>query len=315
MSPKENFVKALTFDWPDHVPYEDVVRVLRWKGDMMWFGESGTDPWGVVWESIQGEYMPLAKGHPLSTPEEVEAFLPPRVDKLELLEEVGGLSSVGANEEFLRFGFHPHTCLERAWMLMGMENFFVSLLTHPKVVKGLLEKIVDYHIEVAHHFLRLGVDGGWAGDDYGTQRALMLAPGMWREFIKPPLARFVKTYKQAGKWFFLHSCGHITEIIEDLIEIGVDIINPVQARANDLWEWGRRFGGRIVFHGGVDTQHTLMRGTPAEVRAEVCQRLRQLAGERGGLILAPDQCMPIPQENLEALWEEIKISGRYPIRV
>jgi len=97
----------------------------------------------------------------------------------------------------------------------------------------------------------------------------------------------------------------------------MQIVSPVQARANDLQEWGRQLWGRIVFFGGIDTQHTLTRGTPEEIRREVRLRLRQLAGDRGGFIIAQDQMVPIPEENLAALaalYDEAARSGHYPIR-
>jgi len=119
---------------------------------------------------------------------------------------------------------------------------------------------------------------------------------------------------RADKWVMFHSCGHITEILDDLIEIGVDIIHPCQARANDLAEWGERFSGRVVFSGGVDTQFTMMLGTPAQVREEALLRLAQLGRDpRGGLLLWADQNMPFPAENGQALRDVIIERGVYPL--
>jgi len=315
MTVKENYLRALSFADPDHVPFEGIMQVVRYQGDMMWFGESGLDPWGVGWESIQSEFMPMAKSHPFTDWDKAESFPIPDPADFRLHPEGKRLLDSANREEVLLFSMQPHVVLERGCMLAGMEEMFAGLANEPEAAGVLLSRIADYHVGIAKRYLEEvpELDGGYLGDDYGTQRALMISPTLWRRFVKPQLRRIVEVYRAAGKWVLLHSCGHITEIVEDLIEIGVQIVNPTQARANNLEEWGCRFGGRIVFNGGVDTQYTLTRGTPEEVRREVRLRLRQLAGDRGGFIIGQDQMVPIPEENLAALYDEAARSGRYPV--
>ena len=315
MSPKENYIRAITFNSPHHIPYEDVVRNVEFEGDMMWVGEAGTDHWGVAWEFELAEYLPMVQDHPLKSPHDMDHFQPPepvfrlKGSTLEMLEALD-------REQFLLMGFHPTILFERAWFLMGMDNLLMAMIRDRERVRRLFRQIMDYQVAIARQYVQCDIDGVFLGDDYGTQRAMMMSPILWRELIKPELARVIEVYKGAGKWVKFHSCGHITEIVGDLIEIGVDIINPCQARANDLVEWGERFAGRLVIEGGVDTQFTMMLGTPDQVRQETLLRMEQLGRDpRGGLLLWADQNMPFSDENREALLNVIVEHGIYPLSI
>ncbi|MDY6877243.1 MAG: uroporphyrinogen decarboxylase family protein [Chloroflexota bacterium] len=315
MSPKENYIRAITFDYPHHIPYEDMVHNMEFEGDMMWMGEAGTDRWGVTWEFELAEYLPMVQDHPLKSPHDLDHYHPPepvfrlKQSALEMLETIN-------REQVLLQGFHPTILFERAWFLMGMEDLLVAMLCDKPRVKHLFRQIMDYQVAIAHQYVQCDIDMIFLGDDYGTQQATMMSPALWRELIKPELARVIEVYKEAGKWVRFHSCGHITEILEDMIEIGVDIINPCQARANDLAEWGERFAGRLVFDGGVDTQYTMMLGSQDEVRQETRLRLAQLGRDpRGGLLLWADQNMPFSEENRQALLDVIVEQGVYPLSI
>jgi uroporphyrinogen decarboxylase len=313
LPPKENYIRAITFASPHHIPYEDVVCQYEFEEDMMWMGERGTDRWGVRWDYRLAEYLPMVADHPIKDPEDLDRFQPPepifraKASTLEMMETLD-------REAVLLMGFHPTILFERAWFLMGMENLLVAMITDRARVKRLFGQIIDFQVAIAQQYVQCDIDGVFVGDDYGTQQAMMMSPRLWRELIKPELARLIAVYRSAGKWVKFHSCGHITEVVDDLIEIGVNIINPCQARANDLAEWGRRFGGRIVFEGGVDTQYTMMLGTPEEVAAECRLRIGQLGGDpRGGLLLWADQNMPFPAENRQAMLDVIREHGIYPL--
>ncbi|MDI7277301.1 MAG: uroporphyrinogen decarboxylase family protein [Anaerolineae bacterium] len=313
MTPKENYIRAITFAGPHHLPYEDVVRNVEFEGDMMWMGEEGTDRWGVSWRCVLPEYLPMVAEHPVKSPREMDLYRPPE-PVFRLKPSTQAMLESLDRERWLLWGFHPNILFERAWFLVGLDNLLMAMRQEPARVRSLLRRIADHQIAIAEQYVRCDIDGVFVGDDYGTQRALIMGPELWRELIKPELVRILGTYKRAGKWVRFHSCGHVTEIVDDLIEIGVDIINPCQARANDLAEWGRRFSGRIVFEGGVDTQVTMTLGTPEEVRAEAFLRIRQLGNDaRGGLLLSADQNVPIPEANRRALLDVIVNHGVYPL--
>jgi uroporphyrinogen decarboxylase len=313
ISPVENYIRAITFRYPHHIPYEPVVRTAGWVGDMLWEGEAGTDHWGVTWEYELAEYLPMVKDPPIKSPDDLDHYQPPD-PVFALRPGAERLFTAPERDAYLVCGFHPNILFERAWFLMGMDRLFVALVNDRPRIRRLLCQIMDYQVAIAREWVKLPIDMMFVGDDYGTQRALMMAPDLWRELIKPELARVLSVYRDAGKWIKFHSCGHITEILDDLIELGVNIINPCQARANDLGEWGARFGGRVTFDGGVDTQHTMMLGTADEIRAETRLRMQQLGRDpRGGLLLWADQNMPFSAENRQVLLDYIIANGVYPL--
>jgi uroporphyrinogen decarboxylase len=209
---------------------------------------------------------------------------------------------------------------DRAHLLMGLENFCMAAVDQPDRVAALLGRIADYQIGIVRRYLAMGADIIRGLDDYGGQQALLLGPRLWRKLIKPELARIIRAAKacsapgqrDGGALFWLHSCGHVMEIIPDLIEIGVDILDPVQVRANDQATAKRLYGDKICFMGGIDTQHLLTEGTPEEIITEVRERITMLA-PGGGYILAPDTLIPVPEDNYRAYLEAGERYGRYPL--
>jgi uroporphyrinogen decarboxylase len=324
MNAKENLLKAINRDNPEYIPWlvrkfphldQGIIKRVEYIGNFTGMGIEGTDDWGVHWVPSEGygkDMVCFPKVHPLEDITDLNNYRFPDTSKFEL--DSKSIKTIGSvnKDEVIIFG-QSHYCLfERAWALTGLENFLVYLYTEPKLVKKLIKGIGNYHIKMADHYINLGVDGCRVSEDLGSQRQLLMNPDQWREFFKPELKRIVEKYKKAGKLFFFHSCGHIEDIVEDLIEIGVDILNPVQAGANDLQAMGEQFGGRITFLGGIDSQHVLMLGTPEEVVAETRLRIKQLS-PGGGYIAAPDQSMPFPEANIKAMVDTVKKYGKYPI--
>ena len=135
-------------------------------------------------------------------------------------------------------------------------------------LRELLRMIADYNIAVFERYIELGVDGVSFSEDLGSQRALMISPEHFREFIKPEYARIFRVVKDAGKRINFHSCGCVQDIVGDLIDVGVDILNPVQSRANDLHRVKRTVQGRMALQGAIDTHEILMLGTPETVSGQ-----------------------------------------------
>jgi uroporphyrinogen decarboxylase len=167
-------------------------------------------------------------------------------------------------------------------------------------------------------FAALGVDIIWIGDDFGTQNRMLISPDLFREYFKPRYARLFaewKTIKPNLKIAF-HSDGYVFPILCDLVDIGLDILNPVQPKSMDPAEVKKHFGKRLTLWGTVDIQEVLPFGTPADVAAEVKLRLRT-AGSGGGLILAPAHNIQpdVPLENILAFYSAAKEFGRYPLRI
>ncbi|TKJ30125.1 MAG: hypothetical protein CEE40_06250 [Chloroflexi bacterium B3_Chlor] len=320
MDPKENLIRVITFDHPDHVPWfltmkpddpydEGSFQRLPYEGAFP-PQEGGPDMWGIGWQASDPRLMlPYPVKHPLADLTVLDDYVWPDPDDPRLLEPV----KREMDPSRLMLGTHGLTLMERAHSLVGMEHLFLALMTDPDRVKSLLRKIADFQVRMAEHFVRLGVDGGWISDDYGSQKSLLISPPMFREFFKPLLAEIVQVYKRAGLFFFFHSCGHIEPIVPDLVEIGVDVLHPVQRHANDQAKLNREYGDHIVFAGGIDTQYTLTRGTPDEVRAEALEQIA-LLGEGGGYIAGPENWLPFPPQNAKAFATAVKECGKYPLR-
>lgn len=210
---------------------------------------------------------------------------------------------------------------ERAHAMQGMDVFLLNMALYPDFAKALLRKITELCKALMGPFLEeLGdnVDIIKIGDDLGTQDSLLISPKMYREMLKPLHAEFIQFIKRRTKAkVFFHTDGDVFPLIEDFIEIGVDILNPVQTSAgkmSDLAELKRRYGSEIVFCGGIDTHRILPHGSPAEVREEV-RRVIKLLGPGGGFMVASVHTImnDVPPVNVLAMVDAVEEFGNYPI--
>ena len=265
--------------------------------------------WGVplICESNGfGELCPLSE---VSSVDEVETYEWPKVDVFDystIAKQMDEYSIYYKNAVVWAPIFHDFT-----WMC-GFENCLMLMMTEPEITKAVLRRITDFWIDVTKRVLDAGhgkIDCVSNCNDFGTQRGLVMSPEKWREFIKPELKRFYNIIKQYGARVFQHSCGSIVEIIPDLIELGADILDPIQVMAENMDPKNlvEKFGGKIVFHGGIDTQHVLPEGNEQEVRAEVRRIIRTLSS-KGGYILCGSQgyMEDIPISNIVAMYDEAK---------
>ena len=210
--------------------------------------------------------------------------------------------------------------IEMANSIRGHQNFFMDMASNQAFAEALLDRITDFfeaYYEGALAAAGEHIDIVFFGDDYGMQSSMIISPRMWRKMIKPRLARLIKKIKSSADVYFqLHSCGAIAPIIGDLVEIGVDILNPLQPNAvgMDLPAIKQAYGDQLVFHGVVDQQGVLPGGSVAEVREEVKTRLRQMAAG-GGYILAvsPNIQADVPPENILALFDSVRELGVFPL--
>jgi len=195
-------------------------------------------------------------------------------------------------------------CLfERAWSLRGFDALLMDMLERTEWVEELLDRITGIQLSLSRRFLAAGVDGGYFGDDYGAQRAMLFSPRMWRRLIKPRLAKLFAVFVDAGLPVILHSDGDIRAILPDLVEIGLTTLNPVQPEVLDHAWLQREYGAKLSFYGGISTQGVLPSGTVEEVRAATIACARALAPEGTGLLLGPSHRMQsdIPARNVEAM--------------
>lgn len=220
--------------------------------------------------------------------------------------------------EYLIVGVLECTMFELSWYLTGMEKFLIDLAMNKDYIFKLLDMIMRFHIEVGKKLIEIGCDIIWTGDDFGTQRGMLIPPEMWRRIFKPRFASVFKSLKQFNPNIKIayHSCGSIVPIIPDLIEIGLDILNPLQPRAEgmDGRVLKKKYADRLSFFGAIDEQKVLPFGSPEEVKEEVREKISDLA-QGGGYILAPAHNIQpdTSLENIFAIYEAVEEYGKYPI--
>jgi uroporphyrinogen decarboxylase len=247
----------------------------------------------------------LSKDFLLSADEDaIKAYKPPDPNKTGNLDFVANdLKKFSGDFLVITSGYGG--IYERAYFLMGYEEFMTNLALNPSIIEDLLDKITDYKIEIAKGIIKAGCKVGHNGDDLGTQTGSMFSRKTFQKILMPRMARLWSVYKDAGIPVIFHSCGNITEFIPDLIEIGLDVLEPVQP-VMDLKYIKKEFGKYITFWGGIDTQKVLPYGTPQQVKELASDTIRTL-GKGGGYIIATAQevMKDVPLENVKALVETI----------
>jgi len=193
--------------------------------------------------------------------------------------------------------------------LRGMEQAFLDLAMDKEMVCACLDRLFAFRHEYTRRILEClpgRVDLCYVAEDFGSQERLLMAPEVIRDIFVPRMKRMIDLAHEAGARVFFHSDGAIREIIPDMIAAGVDVLNPIQWRCKgmDRESLKRDFGGRVVFHGGVDNQRTLAFGTVEEARAEAAANIRILGGGSGYVLAPCHNVQPItPPENVAALYE------------
>jgi len=268
------------------------------------------DGWGIIWDT-RGMYGEGEWGRPVSCilPEpELSGYEFPDPPCADAYSHYSAF--ISNNSEYYIFGNEAHL-FEVAWALRGMENFLADLALHPEFVEDLLDRITEHYLGIIDESVKYAIDAFAFGDDWGTQNmGLLMGPKYWRRYFKPRLARMFSRVKEAGLEVYLHSDGAITEIFPDLIEIGLDIYNPLQPEIMDIYSVKQEFGEHLSFHGGIGVQQLLPHGTSEEVRKTVEETKKRL-GAGGGYLLSqahPDGILgDTPTENVVALLDSLDI--------
>jgi uroporphyrinogen decarboxylase len=268
-----------------------------------------TDEWGIDWKSVKyntpfgvGRYTEIAS-NPLAQDEAIESYQPPDPNRLDLYADSERVIR-DYKDEYWIVGVTVTTIFETAWALRGYESLMTDMVLLPELAERILEIPYQFHLVAAKKLVELGVDMVWLGDDVGAQQVMLISPRMWRRFFKPKLAAFIASLKAINPVVKVayHSDGNILPIIPDLIEIGLDVLNPIQPACMDPAHLKKEFGHHLCFWGSIDEQQTLPFGTPETVKSEVLQRLTTV-GKDGGLILGPTHHVQLdtPMENFWAM--------------
>jgi uroporphyrinogen decarboxylase len=282
---------------------------VGWANSYYQEADEYTDEWGIGWKSVKyqtpygaGRYTEICH-HPLADERNLVSYNPPDPHRRELYTQADHLLK-NYQEEYWIVGVTVTTIFECAWGLRGYERLLMDFVQNPDLADCLLEIPYRFHLAAAKKLVEMGVDMIWIGDDVGTQQSLLLSPKHWRKFLKPRLANFISELKKInpGVKVAYHSDGMIYPIIPDLIEIGLDVLNPIQPACMDPARLKKDYGRKLCFWGTIDEQYTLPFGSPESVRAEVIQRLKTI-GVQGGLILGPTHHVQLdtPMENFWAM--------------
>ncbi|WP_430933197.1 uroporphyrinogen decarboxylase family protein [Saccharicrinis sp. 156] len=263
------------------------------------------DIFGVVWDMTLEKDIGNVEGLVIPEPT-LEGYEFPDTDDPILY--AGIEEKIAANKDKFVLYSIGFSLFERYWTLRGMENAFLDFMMYPDFVKDLLRKIADFNIAVINNVCTRfpEVDGIYFGDDWGAQQKLMMGKEVWMEFLYPELKRMYANTKAHGKYQLIHSCGDIAEIIPELIEAGVNSINPFQPEVLDVDDLLNTYRGKVTFHGGLSTQKTLPYGTVEDVVAET-KHLLEL-GKEGSYIFCPSHATEgdTPIENIVAFIDLIK---------
>jgi uroporphyrinogen decarboxylase len=296
--------------------FNSIYRPERKIGDNLY-----QDHWGIRWmkKSHQyGSYCEFAE-HPLADAKNYGRYQwhNPLICEQEgielyrrLLEREGKTHAIA--------GFVPCTMLEASWYLRGLENFFMDLILDRDFANELLEKTMAYHLTLSKKLVEMGVDIIFWGDDIGMETGPFIEPALYRELIKPKYAYMVQEVKRINRdvKVAFHTDGNIEWALDDIVDVGIDILNPLQPDVNDCTSIKKRYGKRLTVWGNVDTRRVLSLGTCGEVVEEVRKVIRTLA-PGGGHILCSNhkiQATSRAVENTIAYYWAAGQLRSYPIR-
>ena len=273
-------------------------------------GDTHTDYWGINWVK-EGPFNQVTDS-PLATADaqEVLAYQFPYAHKADLLRQ---MEPVAANAGDFFLGCDVSPCgFEMYWRLRGMENALIDFVAEPELASTMVGRCADFAISLGEAACeRFALDWLWTGDDVGSQAGMMMSPDTWRQIVRPHLQRVFNVAKAHGIWVAYHSCGAVRDIIGDLVEMGLDVLNPIQCNCPGMnpVELKNEFGDKLAFMGGIDTQGLLPNGTALEVQ-RATRKLLDAMTAGGGYILAASHTIPpeTPTANIFAMYGEAGIS-------
>ena len=257
-----------------------------------------TDPWGSGWVTLQAGMIGEVKHPAIDDWSKLAHWKPPDELLGKGFEEVN--RTCAQTDRFTHIGT-PRP-FERLQFVRGTENTYMDLAWGVKEVFTLLEMIHEHYMRHAERIVATGVDALFFMDDWGSEHSLLISPEMWVEYFKPLYRDYCDLAHSHGKFAVMHSDGHIMDIYEHLIEIGVDAINS-QLFTMPIEEIGRCFKGRITFWGELDRQYILPFGTPEDVHEAVARVKRALWDDRGGVIGQAEFNKGYPLDNIRAFFE------------
>lgn len=324
MTPREIVRRAVTFGTPPRLPRRlpepygsDFVTVgMRPNVDARPTGKGeAVDEWGAVWQNLGVSSLGEVKRPALLDWDDFDRLHVPDIHDPARWGPLAD-ARAQAGEKFLLGG--GVSLYERVHFIRGLENCWADIHEHPAELARLLDLLAEMNVVAIEKYAAAGHDGLFFCDDWGLQDRLMIDPARWREIWKPRYARVYAAAHAHGMLTFLHSCGHIVAILDDLIEAGLDCIQMDQQENMGLELLGERFGGRIAFWCPVDIQTVMARGDLNEIRAYCHRLVEHLGRPAGGFLVtwySDIQGAGHRPEAVEAMCEEfLRIDGATPGR-
>jgi len=336
MTPRERVTRAIEFSGPDKIPMQHALfpGTLRRHGQKLAdflngipddFGrqmevppppdedeppmETYRDEWGCLWLRRQGYTAGEVKEPPLPAWGRFKDYQLPEVPTFEAVEK----HIRETDHHWYVFGLSWGLNLfERLQFLRGTENLFMDLADDREEVHELADRLVEYYTAGITRCLKTGADGYNFSDDWGSQTSLLISPEKWRTFFKPRYRRMFEVVKNGGAHVWFHTDGWTTDILEDFVEIGVDVINP-QHHIMGNARVAERIAGRICLRSDLDRQHIIPHGSADEIDAHVEEVIRLFGNFNGGLILHGELGPEVPFENIKAMYRAFERYGTYPL--
>jgi uroporphyrinogen decarboxylase len=278
-------------------PVEALMKEMQW-----------VDEWGARWAHAVGGVGAIQIEHPLKDWGALDEYLATRMPDPRgpgRLDEAAAALAPHRGKKYC-IGVDVLGLLEVLRNIRGMEELFMDFHANPAEVNRLIEAVVEFQIEVLRGWGAMGADCVMFGDDWGMQTGLQISPVMWREMFKPHYKRMFDEAHTAGVDILFHTCGNAMDIVGDLIEVGVDILDPIQPGCMDIHVLAERYGGRVAWSGAVDVQGTMVFGQPEDVKKEIRHLVDTLGKPFGNsLMVSPANSMTpdIPFANLRAMFE------------
>lgn len=323
MTSRERVRRAVLFQGPDQVP-----RSLPqpWGTDFLCVGvdsdpnwkpkKEGEDEWGCVWSKLQGDKtMGQVVFHPLDDYAKLNDYPFPNYDLDERYEKTRKVITENRDEKFILAGI-PLSFIHRLEYLRGHAEAWTDWAVYPDQLHDLLTRMGDIAIDAIKHMADAGAHGIISCDDWGLQDRPMISPEAFREHFKPHYARVYREAQNAGLLCFLHSCGYISDLLDDFIDAGLHVIQMDQQENMGVKDLATRFGGRLCFWCPVDIQKTMILGSLDDIRAYARMLIHEFGRFNGGFISkwypSPDAVNHTP-EKINAMAEAFTTCSRYPL--
>ena len=280
---------------------------------------TSASPWGTIFK-YTGASWPIGApvDYPIKSYEDFKNYEPPRISSVGvhiIHEQVKDALKIAKGRLAVLGGVEgPFT---PAWMLTGLELFSVFLYENPEVIVSLVKMATEYNLVSGKAQIEGGVDGIFISDDWGFDTGLFISPAHFKEYVLPFYKKLVQTFRKMGASVLMHNDGNLNQIIEELVNTGIDAYHPVEKKAMmDLGRMKKAYGKRLCLIGNVNSSTTLPYGNEEDIEKEVKDCLR-IAAPKGGYICASDHSLhdDIPLKNILKMIETVKKYGRYPIRI